>query len=240
MMSSKSQSLSYTVLIPVSPNEPFLAAAIESVLAQTSPPEAIFICLNGTSDTDCLSSRISNDFGPPVSLLMSTEPGQAVGLNRGLGEAQTPYVAFLDADDLWSPRKQELQMQIFADNPEIDAVYGQVSNFQEDAAGGRHIGITAPAKTLTSTSFKRSCFSRFGKFNEASSHFVMHYEWWGRATDGGIQAERIYDTVLLRRIHSGNSWVTRKEEGLRELFSHLRLASRAKEDPESSSHAGKQ
>ena len=50
-------------------------------------------------------------------------------LNRAAGEATGDALAFIDADDLWTPGKLARQTQALAADPELDAVFGFMETF---------------------------------------------------------------------------------------------------------------
>jgi glycosyltransferase involved in cell wall biosynthesis len=89
-----------SVLIPVYNEATRIASAIESVLAQTEPPAEILVVDDGSSDG---SAAVAEALGARV--LVQSNAGVAHARNRLLREARFPWLAFLDADDLWYPEK---------------------------------------------------------------------------------------------------------------------------------------
>ena len=89
----------------------------ESVKAQTfSSWEWIVIEDNSQDGTyEYLRGLLSND--PRLTLLRTDKnSGAAVARNLGIEKARGRYIAFLDSDDLWNPRKLELQLRFMEDN----------------------------------------------------------------------------------------------------------------------------
>jgi glycosyltransferase involved in cell wall biosynthesis len=91
-----------TAIIPVHNGERHLAEAIQSVLAQTLPPGEIIVVDDGSTDA---SAAIAQSFGAPVRVLAQPNLGPAAARNLGLAHATGDLLAFLDADDLWTPNK---------------------------------------------------------------------------------------------------------------------------------------
>lgn len=95
--------MTITVVIPHYNDHARLVLALESVWAQTRPPEQVIVVDDGS--TEPLS------FAHPAELLFTPSPrsGPAIARNIGIGAAKGDTIAFLDSDDLWLPRKLELQ-----------------------------------------------------------------------------------------------------------------------------------
>jgi hypothetical protein len=89
-----------SLVIPCYNGEPFLAATIESVLAQTFAPLEVIVVDDGSTDA---SAAIAERFGPPVRLIRQANQGESVARNRGIAEARGTHLLFLDADDLLGP-----------------------------------------------------------------------------------------------------------------------------------------
>ena len=96
-----------SVVIPAYNAAATIAAAIESVLAQTRLPEEIIVVDDGSNDE---TSAVVERFGPIVRLLRQANAGCGQARNSGAREARGTWLAFLDADDLWLPTKLERQL----------------------------------------------------------------------------------------------------------------------------------
>ncbi len=102
---------SISVVIPSWNRAPLLGKAIASVLAQTLSPLEILICDDGSTDE---SEAIVRGFNSPlIHWLAGPRSGRAaVARNRGIARASGDWIAFLDSDDFWMPRKLERQMRL--------------------------------------------------------------------------------------------------------------------------------
>jgi glycosyltransferase involved in cell wall biosynthesis len=88
--------MSVTVVIPAYNSARFLAAAIDSVLAQSLLVDQLVIVNDGsTDDTD----RVVGAFGDSVEYIHQPNSGVSAARNRGLAVARGDLVLFLDADD---------------------------------------------------------------------------------------------------------------------------------------------
>ena len=94
----------------------FLPAAVESVFGQSFRDWELIIADDGSdSDTRAYLRSLAD---PRVRVLWLVHSGKpAVMLNAALQAARGEYVAFLDSDDLWLPRKLEIQLASLRRHP---------------------------------------------------------------------------------------------------------------------------
>ena len=99
-----------------------ITAAIESVLAQTHPGLELIVVDDGSTDaTAALAAAIPD---PRIAVLRQPRRGPSAARNLALSHARGVFVAAIDADDLWLPRKLELQLQALERNPAAAVAYG--------------------------------------------------------------------------------------------------------------------
>ena len=108
-----------TVIMPVFNGEKYLSEAINSVLQQTFS-DFYFLIFNDNSTDNTLN--ILNDFALKDSRIkvFSTKENFGPGKlrNQGIDLATTPYIAFLDADDIALPNRFEKQITFLENNSE--------------------------------------------------------------------------------------------------------------------------
>ena len=109
---------------------PYLAEAIDSVLAQEWQDFEYLLVDDGSSDG---SSEIARAYAArdPKRIRYLQHPdgsnhGMSATRNLGLTDARGEFVAFLDADDRWAPNKLREQVEILRTMPDVDAVCGTV------------------------------------------------------------------------------------------------------------------
>ncbi len=105
-----------SVIMPAFNCAAFIGEAIESALAQTVAPFEIIIVDDGSSDgtADAVAAH-----GDRVTLIRQRNQGVAAARNAALRAARGEFVAFLDADDAWAPRKLEVQLACMARHPDM-------------------------------------------------------------------------------------------------------------------------
>ena len=101
-----------SVVIPCYNAAAFLGEAIASALAQTVPPAEIIVVDDGSADR---SAEIAAGYGPSVRVVRQTNEGGSAARNRGLAEARSEYVQFLDADDRLAATKFAAQLPALVD-----------------------------------------------------------------------------------------------------------------------------
>lgn len=118
----------------------FIAETIESVLAQTYQNWELLIqddCSTDDGYTIALQYA-ANDHRIKVECNEKNQ-GAAVTRNNAIRRSRGEYLAFLDSDDIWLPRKLELQLQFMVDN-NSDFSFTRYEHIDED---GRSLGVQA-------------------------------------------------------------------------------------------------
>ncbi len=88
-----------SVVIPLYNKESWVRRTIESVLAQTLPPEEIIIVDDGSKDGSAAAvAEIADD---RIRLIRQPNAGVSAARNRGAELSTSPWIAFVDADDWW-------------------------------------------------------------------------------------------------------------------------------------------
>jgi glycosyltransferase involved in cell wall biosynthesis len=231
------------VVIPVRDGEKFLAAAIESVLAQTHSPLEVIVVDDGSVDG---SAQIASGF-EGVRVISPRSNGLSAARNAGIAASAGDYIVFQDADDLMKPEKVERQVSFLECSHEYDIVLtmqelllepGAPLPFwaRDDAqlllpAGHDHRQTMGP-HVMTMLG-RREAFERVGLFAEDMTR-AEDVDWLFRAYEEGIGITSIDEELLIRRIHPHN--LTQDEEasrqGLMEAFRRRVVRRRARAQAE--------
>lgn len=111
-----------SVVIPCYRCSATIARALASVAAQTFLPAEVILVEDGSGDETLERLRAlaaSHPTGWIKIVALPENRGAADARNAGWAVAGQPYVAFLDADDAWHPRKIELQYGYMAVHPDV-------------------------------------------------------------------------------------------------------------------------
>jgi succinoglycan biosynthesis protein ExoO len=112
----------FSVVMPLFNKASHVAAALDSVFAQTHAPHEIIVIDNGSTDG---GREIVAQLPDPRIILLDLPtpgPGGYAGRNVGIRAATGNWIAFLDADDLWTPHHLADIAQAIADDPSAGAV----------------------------------------------------------------------------------------------------------------------
>lgn len=144
-----------SVIMPAYNAAATIARSIESVLAQTLASfELLVIDDCSSDDTPAIARRYADQDARVTYLRQSANGGVAAARNAGLDRATGEFIAFLDSDDGWHPRKLELQIA------QMRQCGAQVSyaGYQRVSEDGRVLSLVRPPASLTHADLLRSNF----------------------------------------------------------------------------------
>ena len=110
-----------SVIIPAYNAEHTIQETVQSVSKQTFSDSEIIVIDDGSSDRTLDVVREIAD--PRLKCFSYANGGSAVARNRGISHATGEFIAFLDADDMWTPDKLELQLEALQRHPEAGVAY---------------------------------------------------------------------------------------------------------------------
>lgn len=180
-----------SAIIPTYNQARFLPESIGSVLAQ-SLEEVEAIVVNDGSNDDTAAVLAEYQDHPKVRVIHQDNRGTAAARNIAIAAAQGRYIAMLDGDDRWDPRKAEKQVGFMEAHPEIDLSYSWCREVDVD---GKPNGIFHCAgemrpsfdsfflsnftHTTSVVMFRRALVDELGGF-KASLPIASDHEMWLR------------------------------------------------------------
>ena len=140
---------------------------------------------------------------PGVRLEAQHGLGLGAARNQGLASTDAPFVAFLDADDLWTPGSLVERVRHLLDQPGADAVVGRLEVFSRTgelpARFARQMGHRIEGLTPSAMVCRRAVFERVGGFS-TSLAIGCDTDWFSRAFDAGVRIDELDEVVLHKGI----------------------------------------
>jgi glycosyltransferase involved in cell wall biosynthesis len=192
--------ISVAVIVPVRNGRAFIGEALESILGQSVRPYEILVIDDGSTDDTATEVRRFSG----VTYMNQEALGQSAARNHGARLASASHLSFLDADDVWTARKLELQLAAMEADPTLEVVSGRMVQFRTGEKGHRVICSQPSTAHLPGLMLMtRSAFWRVGPY--ATQWPVGEtIDWWARAREAGVRSMAIEDIVLMRRLHQRN------------------------------------
>jgi glycosyltransferase involved in cell wall biosynthesis len=165
---------------------------LDSVLEQTYGDfEAIVVDDGSTDETAAIVGGFED---PRVRLHRYANAGLSGARNRGLGLARGEYIAFLDADDVWTADKLELQVAALRARPNAGVAYSWVIFVDEDGRDLHprravdfegdvrpHLLLDCFPATASNPLLTRTCVESTGAFDTTLER-AEDWDYWLRAS----------------------------------------------------------
>ncbi len=171
-----------SVIIPAYNMARYTVEAIKSVLNQTFKDYEIVVVDDGSTDNtkELLQPYIESH---QITYIYKENGGACSARNVGIRVSRGEYIAFLDCDDLWLPKKLEISIDLLDSHPEIGFVYSRAIII--DKKGDNlwfskercYSGENALEKLIfrnfirsSSPVVRKECFKKVGLFDETIFH----------------------------------------------------------------------
>lgn len=118
-----------SVVIPTYNRAQIVLETIDSVLAQTYRDFELLVIDDGSTDN---TGDTLKRYGDRIRYVYKENGGVCDALNCGIRLARGSWIGILGSDDLWLPRKLEVQMQDIADHPEIILHTTNTTTYRKD------------------------------------------------------------------------------------------------------------
>jgi glycosyltransferase involved in cell wall biosynthesis len=129
-----------SVIIPSYNRKPLVSRAIDSVLQQTFRDFEIIVV--DDASTDGTGEDLTQNYGKEIIYrYLPQNCGVAEARNEGIKAAKGSFIAFLDSDDLWYPKKLKSQMDLFNADDSLGLVY---SGFFKTDISGKTVSRNTP------------------------------------------------------------------------------------------------
>lgn len=201
--------LSYSVVVPAYNAARTLSATLESMLRQSLPALEVIVVDDGSTDG---TAEVARSFSS-VRVIAQRNGGTGSAFNTGVALARGDVLAFLDADDLWTPGAMQAQISSLCRNKEAHAVVGDMEEFVCTGETIHSAAHFVPRTRQTgwisgATAIRAASFQRVGPFNALDGgHWI---DWMDRARRAGLVFALSGELVLQRRLHSSSFTMSAK------------------------------
>jgi glycosyltransferase involved in cell wall biosynthesis len=120
-----------SIIMPLYNARRWVAGSIASVQAQTFSDWELVVVNDGSTDggEEIVSALAAKD--TRIRLVRQANAGPSAARNRGVREARSPWIAFLDSDDLLPPERLAEDLKLAAAHPRAAAVAGSTMWFDK-------------------------------------------------------------------------------------------------------------
>ncbi len=183
--------LDFSVIVPVFNRSELLKRALDSVISQSLAPREVIVVDDGS--TDDTAEVLRSDYSTHVRVISQPNAGVSRARNVGITASGSEWIAFLDSDDEWHPRKLEFQAKFLAQNSEYQVCHcdeiwirrgTRVNPKKRHAKSGGWIFpkcLPLCAISPSAVILNQAVFSDVGFFDE-SLPVCEDYEMWLRVT----------------------------------------------------------
>lgn len=207
-----------SILLAVYNGEKFIKESIDSILNQTYSNFELLIGFNGTNDN---SKAIVNQYQDDriKAYDFKEDKGKAKTLNKLLPLCKYDWIAIQDDDDIWMPKKLELQIE-FTNNYDVIGTSCQYINTESVYIGHPSISHNHDdiiKKSLagdnqiinTSAIFKKEKAIEVGGWDE-NIDGIEDYDFWLKLISIKCKFININKTLLCHRLHNNSNFNTKK------------------------------
>jgi glycosyltransferase involved in cell wall biosynthesis len=193
---------SYSAVIPAFNAAATIPEAIGSILRQTVPPHEIIVVDDGSTDD---TARVAATMDGPITILRQENRGPGAATTAGFRRVTTPFVATLDADDLWLPQKAARQAACFDEDPAVAGVFTLARMFADgDTPDPEGSGALRRLWTRTTLMVRTEAAREIGDFVDLPGRLGEVIDWIARSRDLGHRHVMVEEVLAMRRIRPGS------------------------------------
>jgi len=135
-----------SIIIPLYNTEKYIAKTLESAISQSYENIEIIVVDDGSSDGGAEICRQYQQSDKRVRLIQQANKGLPGARNTGIRNSNGDYIAFLDADDIWSPVKVEKHVSHLEKSLDVGISFSYSAFIDED---GECVGLFQKPRKLS-------------------------------------------------------------------------------------------
>lgn len=200
--------MTVSVIIPVYNGSRYLAATLDSVLAQTHPLHEIIVIDDGSTDS---SAEILQSYGDRLQVVRQGNQGVAAARNVGLARATGEFITFIDQDDLWPADRTRILVDALRARPEAALAAGKVEFLYqrpEPPDPTENLGTQHREWLLGSLCVRADLFRELGPFN-VNVGYGDDTDFMLRRAERKVVTGYLQEITLIYRMHESNTSIDR-------------------------------
>ena len=193
-----------SVIIPVYNGSKYLAATLESVLAQTYALHEIIVIDDGSTDS---SPEILQFYGDRLRVIRQPNQGVAVARNAGLKHASGDLISLIDQDDLWPADRTRVMVEALQGAPDAQLAAGLVDILYERSRPPSpldNFGVGLREFYVGSLCIRRGLFDLLGIFHTGIG-YADDVDFMMRRREAKVKTVYVDKITLRYRLHEGNT-----------------------------------
>ncbi|MGH9901549.1 MAG: glycosyltransferase family 2 protein [Pyrinomonadaceae bacterium] len=169
-----------SVIIPCYKVAEYVGDALDSVFAQTFEDYEVIVINDGSPDTETFE-RVLEPYRERIVYLKQENRGLSGARNTGIQASRGPFIALLDADDMWEPEYLSVHIAMMKSDATIDVLYPNSTLFGDRAVEGQDFMsqfpssgevtfeklVTQQCNVMVSATIRREALIKAGMFDEA-------------------------------------------------------------------------
>jgi glycosyltransferase involved in cell wall biosynthesis len=189
--SPKTMNKKTSVILPCYNGSQWIGSAIKSILDQTYKNLELLIIDDGSTDNS--SKEIFKFQDNRIRYFYQKNTGFSGAINRGIKESNGEFICFIGQDDIYLPKKMEIQVNYLNLDQSLDLIHS--SYYEIDTIGkiltvrnNDYEHFTTKEKEIEALFLnnyigfetvlvRKKCFDKFGLFDEQMTAFSDHDMW---------------------------------------------------------------
>lgn len=218
--------LKLSIVTPSYNHGKYIGTTIKSVLAnQYHNVEHIVVDGASTDNTVDVVNRYKDKL---AKFICEEDNGQTDAINKGFRHATGDIYAYINSDDYYLPGAFEKVLQVFADHPDVDIVYGHCIFVYEDGRFMRYFTEIEPfdeyrLTTCTdfimqpATFFRKDAYEKIGGFDDSLS-YGFDWDAWCKMAKAGMKFMLIEEPLAVNRVHAETKTNSGEWDRLKEIY----------------------
>jgi glycosyltransferase involved in cell wall biosynthesis len=200
-----------STILPVKNGAAYIDEALRSIERALANVTHEIIVINDGSTDD--TEKILKSWKKKIIVISESGIGPAASRNEGIKKAKGEFIAFIDADDVWTPDHINILKSLFDQRPEAQVAMGYTQRFTsspDEVATGTPLNQHTPyGEPVLMPTFGCAlfCSSAFQNIGEMAPNYVWHedVDWYLRALEANIPLVITKEVVKYYRIHHNNT-----------------------------------